>query len=77
MIAKPKIILADEPTGALDSVTSAEVMKLFKEVNDEGITVLVVTHEDDISKMTKRIIRLNDGIIGENILVENGSPVSQ
>ncbi len=77
MIAKPKIILADEPTGALDSVTSAEVMKLFKEVNDEGITVLVVTHEDDISKMTKRIIRLNDGVIGENILVENGSPVSQ
>ena len=76
MIAKPKVILADEPTGALDSVTSQEVMKLFKEVNDEGITVLVVTHEDDISKMTKRIIRLNDGIIGENILVENGATVS-
>jgi putative ABC transport system ATP-binding protein len=73
MIAKPKIILADEPTGALDSKTSLEVMKLFKEVNDEGITVIVVTHENDISKMTKRIIRLNDGVIGENILVENGS----
>ena len=73
MIAKPKVILADEPTGALDSKTSQEVMKLFKEVNDEGITVLVVTHEDDISKMTKRIIRLNDGIIGENILVQNAA----
>ena len=73
MIAKPKVILADEPTGALDSKTSLEVMKLFKEVNDEGITVLVVTHEDDISKLTKRIIRLNDGIIGENILLENVS----
>ena len=73
MVAKPKIILADEPTGALDSKTSLEVMKLFKEVNDEGITVIVVTHENDISKMTKRIIRLNDGIIGENILVENGN----
>lgn len=71
MIAKPKVILADEPTGALDSKTSQEVMKLFKEVNDEGITVLVVTHENDISRMTKRIIRLNDGIIGENILVKN------
>ena len=71
MIAKPKVILADEPTGALDSKTSHEVMKLFKEVNDEGITVLVVTHEDDISKMTKRIIRLNDGVIGENVLVQN------
>lgn len=73
MIAKPKVILADEPTGALDSKTSLEVMKLFKEVNDEGITVLVVTHEDDISKLTKRIIRLNDGIIGENILLQNAS----
>ncbi len=73
MVARPKIILADEPTGALDSKTSFEVMKLFKEVNDEGITVLVVTHENDISKMTKRIIRLNDGIIGENILLENAS----
>lgn len=75
LITKPKIILADEPTGALDSKTSLEVMKLFKEVNDEGITVLVVTHENDISKMTKRIIRLNDGLIGENILVTNGSAV--
>ncbi len=75
MIAKPKIILADEPTGALDSKTSMEVMKLFKEVNDEGITVIVVTHENDISKMTKRIIRLNDGIIGENILLEKRSSV--
>ena len=73
MIAKPKVILADEPTGALDSKTSYEVMNLFKEVNEEGITVLVVTHEDDISKMTKRIIRLNDGIIGENILVQNAA----
>ena len=71
MIARPKVILADEPTGALDSKTSQEVMNLFKEVNDEGITVLIVTHEDDISKMTKRIIRLNDGIIGENVLVQN------
>jgi putative ABC transport system ATP-binding protein len=53
LIAKPKVIFADEPTGALDSNTSMEVMQLFKEVNKEGITVVLVTHEDDISKMTE------------------------
>ena len=68
LINQPKLILADEPTGALDSSTSKEVMQLFKEVNEEGITVLVVTHEQDISKMTKRIIRLKDGIIEKNVL---------
>lgn len=75
MIGKPKVILADEPTGALDSVTSQEVMKLFKGVNDEGITVIIVTHETDIANMTNRIIRLNDGIIGENILLQKGNTV--
>ncbi len=63
LISQPKLILADEPTGALDSETSAEVMDLFKEVNKLGITVIIVTHEHDISKKTERIIHLIDGQI--------------
>jgi len=63
LISQPKVILADEPTGALDTTTSYEVMELFKEINDAGITVIIVTHEKDISEMTKRVIHLKDGVI--------------
>lgn len=63
LISKPKVILADEPTGALDTQTSYEVMDLFQEINVEGITVIIVTHEKDISERTKRIIHLKDGLI--------------
>jgi len=70
LISKPKIILADEPTGALDSTTSFEVMDILKEINDEGKTVIIVTHEHDIAAMTKKIIRLKDGVIEE--IIKNG-----
>ncbi|MAN70873.1 MAG: macrolide ABC transporter ATP-binding protein [Flavobacteriaceae bacterium] len=66
MVSKPKVLLADEPTGALDSKTSTEVMSLIQEINNSGKTILVVTHEEDIAKMCKRIVRLKDGVIVED-----------
>ncbi len=63
LISNPRVILADEPTGALDSTTSSEVMDLFDEINQTGITIIIVTHENDIAHRTQRIIRLNDGQI--------------
>jgi putative ABC transport system ATP-binding protein len=70
MITKPAVILADEPTGALDSKTSQEVMDLFQEINGEGITILIVTHEKDISERTRRVIHLRDGLI-ESVHINN------
>ena len=63
LVTQPKVILADEPTGALDSKTSYEVMDILKSINETGMTVIVVTHENDISEKTNRIIRLKDGMI--------------
>lgn len=68
LISNPKIIFADEPTGALDSSTSYEVMEILKEINQDGITVILVTHEHDIAAMTQKIIRLKDGLISEIIM---------
>jgi putative ABC transport system ATP-binding protein len=70
LISKPKIIFADEPTGALDSATSFEVMEILHEINKEGITLIIVTHEHDIAAMTQKIIRLSDGKISE--IIQNG-----
>ncbi|MFY0604233.1 MAG: ABC transporter ATP-binding protein [Flavobacteriaceae bacterium] len=63
LVTKPKVVLADEPTGALDSTTTDSVMDLLKEINDEGMTVFVITHEEEVAEQTKRIVRLKDGVI--------------
>jgi len=63
LASNPKVLLADEPTGALDTTTSYEVMELIQNINDEGKTILIVTHEDDIAHMCKRIVHLKDGLI--------------
>ena len=66
MVSEPKVLLADELTGALDSKTSREVMDLIQKINKKGKTILVVTHEEDIAQMCKRVVRLKDGIIVED-----------
>ena len=70
LAANPKLLLADEPTGALDTKTSHEIMDFIQSLNDEGKTILMVTHEEDIASMCKRIVRLKDGVIMEDTFVE-------
>jgi putative ABC transport system ATP-binding protein len=66
LVAQPKVILADEPTGALDSVTSSDVMTLLRKINADGITMIIVTHEHDIAALCDRTIHLVDGLIDLN-----------
>lgn len=70
LAAEPKVLLADEPTGALDSTTSYELMDLIQSINADGMTILVVTHESDIAHMCKRIVHLKDGVIVEDEKIE-------
>jgi putative ABC transport system ATP-binding protein len=73
LVTKPKVVLADEPTGALDSTTTDSVMDLLKDINDEGMTVFVITHEEEVAAQTKRVVRLKDGIIISDHLTEKAT----
>ncbi|MDL2330428.1 ABC transporter ATP-binding protein [Odoribacter sp. OttesenSCG-928-A06] len=75
LVAKPQIVLADEPTGALDSKTSVEVMEILKEVNQAGMTMIIVTHDPEVSQKTNKIIHIKDGLIGA--VEEKRKPIIQ
>jgi len=82
LVNKPSILLADEPTGNLDTRTSLDIMALFEQLHREGQTIIMVTHEDDIARHAKRIVRMRDGKIvgdeltGPNRLVAAGAPTT-
>ncbi len=71
LVNRPAILLADEPTGNLDSRTAVEIMDIFQRLNDEGLTVVLVTHEPDIAQFAKRIIEFRDGKIRKDTLIRN------
>jgi putative ABC transport system ATP-binding protein len=75
LVTQPKVVLADEPTGALDSTTTDSVMDLLKDINNEGMTVFVITHEEEVADQTKRIVRLKDGIITSDTINVQRKPV--
>jgi len=76
LIGKPRMILADEPTGALDSTTSSQIMELMAEINRSGITVLIVTHDPEVAAKTPRTIRIHDGKIA-NALISSEKAISE
>ena len=69
LVNKPSIIFADEPTGNLDSQTGTDVMNLFKELNDQGQTIILITHEEDIAMQSNRIINIRDGLIESDLRI--------
>ncbi len=77
LVNRPSVLFADEPTGNLDSKTSEEVLQLFRQLNEEGVTIILVTHDEQVARVAKRIIRIHDGVIqGDEAPPETGLPAS-
>ena len=72
LVSRPSVILADEPTGALDTKTSIEILDLFQELNDTGITLIVVTHDPEVAEVSKRNLMFRDGEIIDDVIIPNG-----
>ncbi|MFA7636832.1 MAG: ABC transporter ATP-binding protein [Monoglobales bacterium] len=72
LVGNPPVILADEPTGALDSKTGREILEFIKKLNSEGTTIILITHDNDIASQAKRLVRIHDGKIIEDSLAERG-----
>ena len=70
LITNPKLVLADEPTGALDSQSGAQIMELFQTLNDEGVTVVMITHDLDVANHAKRVLHIRDGQFAEQHIPE-------
>ena len=77
LVTKPKVVLADEPTGALDSTTTDNVMDLLRDINNDGMTVFVITHEEEVAEQTKRIVRLKDGVIISDQLTDTNNDLKE
>ena len=71
MVNHPKILLADEPTGALDSKSGEQIMQLFQQLNDEGVTIVMITHDNKVAQRAKRIVHIIDGELTEEQEAEN------
>jgi len=77
LVTSPSVLLADEPTGNLDSATGLAILKLFDELHDQGLTIIMVTHDDDVAHCCERVVRLKDGLIDQDQMKKKVAPMAE